>query len=107
MYALDKNSDNTPSSPTQNEDEDEDDARRGPKDASDEPEPEPVERKAEWDTRSRTRSGLVEFPSKGARSPHQLLELVLLHLDLAAALGADGVHGAVVSHALEVSHARC
>lgn len=47
---------------------------------------------------------LVEFPSQGTRSLHQLLELVLLHLGLASSHGADGVHSAVVAQTLHVCH---
>lgn len=53
----------------------------------------------------KTSLSLVEFPSKSTGSPHQLLELVLLHLDLAAALGADGMDSLVVTTALDVGHA--
>lgn len=49
---------------------------------------------------------LIEFASKSACPPHELLELVLLHLDLATSLGAEGVHGPVMTDTLNVCHAR-
>lgn len=71
-----------------------------------------IKRRSETkETRSGDKAGmnslsLVEFPSKGACPPHQLLELVLLHLNLATSLGADGMHAPVVAHALHICHAR-
>ena len=52
-----------------------------------------------------SQSSLIELPSQGPRPPQQLLELVLLHLRQAPSPGADGVHGAVVARALDVSRA--
>lgn len=47
----------------------------------------------------------VELTTEGACSPHQLLELVLLHLHLAPSLGANSMHGRVVAQTLNVGHA--
>lgn len=63
------------------------------------------QKKAKRETWRRPSLSLVEFPSKSARSLHQLLELVLLHLRLATAPSADRMHGAVVAQALDVGHA--
>lgn len=55
--------------------------------------------------KQQTGLSLIELPSQGACSLHQLLEFVLLHLGLASSLCAEGVHGTVVAQPLHVCRA--
>lgn len=50
-------------------------------------------------------SSLLKLPSQGPCPLAQLLQLVLLHLQSATSLGANGVHGAVVADTLHVGGA--
>lgn len=65
-----------------------------------------TEKRTKLNQEALSTSLLVEFPSQGTRSLHQLLELVLLHLGLASSHGADGMHGVVVAQTLHVCHTR-
>lgn len=50
------------------------------------------------------RLSFIELAAESASSPHELLELVFLHLRLAPSLGAQRVHRVVVAQALNVRH---